>query len=213
MVMTKEILKEDLTKKTTYDFFVTYVAKSHCWYFSDYLKISKAEMLSSIDDLREIISRALKINFNSIHLVGSAKVGFSLKPVKDFCLQPFRESGEQQSDIDIALISNELFFYWRHLVKVKKRNIDTPETTFFESIMASSSNGYINVHDIVSINILKKEWLVVQNNIKKNVSDNLNIRHKLTYRIYKDWDSLENYQLRSIKNSKKIITEGENDNV
>jgi hypothetical protein len=202
-----DTLRKDLKTKTPYDFFVTHIARSNCWYFSNYLKVSEAEMLKSIDDLREIISKTLKISFNSIQLVGSAKIGVSLKPQKDICLQPFKEDGEHISDIDVALISNELFSYWKHLIKIKRKYISTTENTHFNNIFWSTNNGYINVHDIVSISIIKNEWLNLQNEIKRRISDNLNIRHELTYRIYKDWDFLEKYQLKSIKDSKEIILE------
>ena len=106
---TQEVLKEDLLTLEPKAFYLKHIVKSHNWYFSEYLHVPSNEIIDQMDFFKEIVSTNLGINFHSMQIVGSAKIGYSLSPKK--VLQPFhnRDSKMDSSDIDIAVISEKLY--------------------------------------------------------------------------------------------------------
>ena len=77
-------------------------------------------------ELKERICEHFKIQFNDVIVVGSGKLGFSIKPNKRY--QPFGD----ESDIDIAVVSTELFTKtWEAAHKFKKSGAYWPRCTDF----------------------------------------------------------------------------------
>lgn len=56
-----------------------------------------------LHDLKQTVSEAFHVDYTSVFLVGSAKLGFSIKPTRRY--KPFADS----SDIDVVIVSRELF--------------------------------------------------------------------------------------------------------
>lgn len=86
---TQEVLKEDLLTLEPKAFYLKHIVKSHNWYFSEYLHVPSNEIIDQMDFFKEIVSTNLGINFHSMQIVGSAKIGYSLSPKK--VLQPFHK--------------------------------------------------------------------------------------------------------------------------
>ena len=73
-------------------------------------------------NLRDEIATQFSIHSNDVIVVGSAKLGYSVSPLK--ALKPFDDS----SDIDVAIVSAKLFeVYWLEMYRAKKRMIEWPE--------------------------------------------------------------------------------------
>ena len=203
-MLNDEVLKNDLLHLDTHDFYIKYIVKSNYWYFSDYLNVPSDKVLDTLDRFKEIISENFNISFHSLQLVGSAKTGFSLSPPK--LLKPFHDAtdGEKASDIDIAIISERLYqYYWNKLrgtEKIQYRGI-------YKQLTASIFRGYINDKTLMEIPAIRSEWLSVVSPINKILQDELMIVHPISYRIYRSWEDLEEYQIIGIEKGKKSLEE------
>lgn len=198
-----EMIKKDLLSLDTHDFYIKYIVKSNYWYFSDYLHIPNDEVLDILDRFKEIVSQNFHISFHSLQLVGSAKTGFSLSPRK--ILMPFHDESDTQkaSDIDIAIISENLYqYYWDKMRQTKKIHYYEP---FYQRLAISIFRGYINDKVLMEISPIRKEWLSVVSPINKLLQDELRIVHPITYRIYRSWEDLEEYQIIGIEKVKKCL--------
>ena len=134
------------------------------------------------------------IDYNNVIIVGSGKLGFSIKPNKRYV-----EFGED-SDIDIAIISPKLFEeIWDEVTLYIENNISYPKyPKFCEKL---SQNGWIRPDYLPQIKI-KNDWFdyfrLLTNS--KKFSD-----YNLTAGLYYNYKFLENYQLKCIKQCKENL--------
>lgn len=85
--------------------------------------------------LKEKVCAHLKVQFTDVIVVGSGKLGFSIKPAKRF------ELFGDESDIDIAVVSPVLFEkVWNETFLYKKTGADWPRS---ESFFKYLSEGWI----------------------------------------------------------------------
>lgn len=199
-----EKLKQELLTMDPRSFYLKHIVKSHNWYFSKYLNIPPEELIDKMDYFKEIVSTHLKINFHNVQIVGSAKTGYSLSPQK--ILKPFHDSDEKlklpSSDIDIAIISERLYnFYWDKLRQA--RRIQTIH--YYNRIVSSIFRGFINDKDILHINETKELWIKTMSPVNIELQDNLGFIHPITYRLYRSWTDLEEYQIDSIIKAKEKL--------
>ena len=149
-----------------------------------------------------LLCNILDLLIYSLQLVGSAKTGFSLSPNK--ILTPFHDGDDTQksSDIDIAIISESLYqYYWNKMRQTEKIQYKR----FYQQLTASIFRGYINDKVLMEIPPIRTEWLSVVAPINKLLQDELMIVHPITYRIYRSWEDLEEYQIIGIEKTKKNL--------
>ena len=165
-------------------------------------KIQYKRFYQQLTRFKEIVSEHFHISFHSLQLVGSAKTGFSLSPNK--ILTPFHDGDDTQksSDIDIAIISESLYqYYWNKMRQTEKIQYKR----FYQQLTASIFRGYINDKVLMEIPPIRTEWLSVVAPINKLLQDELMIVHPITYRIYRSWEDLEEYQIIGIEKTKKNL--------
>lgn len=198
----QEALRDDLLSLEPKEFYLKHIVKSNNWYFSDYLHIPANEIIDKMDYFKEIVSSNLGINFHSLQIVGSAKIGFSLSPQK--VLKPFhnQERGSSSSDIDIAIISERLFLhFWNEL-----RNTEGIYNQFYYKYLTGSIfRGYINDKNLQKIDGIREEWSNLVSPINVALQDRLRFEHPITYRIYRSWEDLEEYQLIGIEKARSAL--------
>lgn len=201
----QEILREDLLSLEPKVFYMKHIVKSHNWYFSDYLHFSQDEILDKMDYFKEIVSTMLNVNFHNVQIVGSAKVGYSLSPDKLF--SPFHDDcpDKPSSDIDIAIISERLYKrFWDQLRQVKRIRY---MQAYYNHLTESIFRGYINEKDLMKVNGMREEWESMIRPINVVLQDTLGFIHPITYRVYRSWEDLEEYQLIGISRAKKYLEE------
>lgn len=200
---TQETLRSDLHLLEPKEFYMKYIVKSQNWYFSDYLRFPQDEIIDKMDYFKEIVSTNFGINFHNVQIVGSAKLGFSLSPHK--LLIPFHDEvpGKPSSDVDIAIVSDRLFLrFWddlRHINGLWHNRV------YYNHLTESVFRGYINGSDLQKIAGVKTEWDQLIRPINVLLQDKLGIIHPITYRLYRGWDDIEDYQLISISKAKKAL--------
>jgi hypothetical protein len=149
------------------------------------------------------LASKLGVDPYSIIVVGSASVGFSLNPEKNW--KPF----DDESDIDVAVISSTHFeMSWHFLKTMKPTDIYRLSKEMQEAIKSHESTyiywGAIAADMILGILPFGKEWLNGLGEISKETSNS----HVIELRIYKDMESLRDYTTRSLKKLRaKIVSQ------
>ncbi len=155
--------------------------------FRKYILSGSAHALSDekLYQLKEEICECFDIEFNDIVLVGSAKLGFSIKPTKRY------EEFSDESDIDIAVVSTELFKkIWEEAFLYKKSGAYWPNCKVFFQYL---SEGWIRPDKLPSsryFEFSKKWWGFFE----RLTSEGRYARVKIRGGIYHSWFFLQEYQ-------------------
>lgn len=151
-------------------------------------------------ELRSIIAEKYSLHTNDVLIVGSAKLGFSIAPNKQY-----KHFGDT-SDIDIVVVSLKLFDdlwkqvytywesggYWENFVKFK----DYLFQGWLRPDMLPPSKSFVAA----------TEWW---NFFRELSSSGKYSSIKVRGAIYKNWDFLESYQLRSVINCRDRLSHEE----
>src|SRR5882757_9909968 len=93
-------------KLTAEEIFEKYLIKSPTYFFEKNYRTNPLKENS----IKSIVSKAFSVNLNEILIVGSGKLGFSLKPKNLFnefdLLYTTSKLNKDKSDLDIAVVSN-----------------------------------------------------------------------------------------------------------
>lgn len=158
------------------------------------------------------IARSLNVHIRDIAIVGSGKLGFSLKPDKTYTgyynFDKFdnafnTNSQNKKSDLDIAIVSStlfdqqlvNLFNYTSQYIKVDIWNERTDRNSFAKYIL----KGW-----------LKPDFIPKGYEISSEINKMANLYEKMFQReinigIYKSWFFFENYHLNNIQKIKNNI--------
>lgn len=197
MLYTEEDIKNDLKNSNVRDFYMKYLLRADNWYFEKILNVDEKDILHAVDDFKMLVSDALDIGFNNVVMVGSGKIGFSLSPEK--FLKPFTDEGDDKSDIDIAIISPQLFDnFWR----LFRTSYNITNKKYYRYISRGIYRGYISDTDLLNIDACRIVWLESSNRATKNLQRSMYFKHEIHYRIYRDWKDLEEYHIQSIEQLK-----------
>ena len=102
--MDNEEYKEDIQKLSVESIYNKYIISGDIWYFRNKYGYNWFE---EYDRFKMFISNKLGVHYNDIAVAGSAKLGFSLNPKKNF------RAFNDESDIDIIVISQKYFYlFW-----------------------------------------------------------------------------------------------------
>ncbi|MBC6316461.1 hypothetical protein [Listeria grandensis] len=212
MVQTCEKLKQDLKKLEPIEFYMKYIIKSYNWYFEEVLEREEQELINITDDFKEIIMKNFNVGFHSVQMVGSAKIGFSLSPRKSFRefirfdsnSEDYDDKHDKVSDLDLAIISPRLFEeIWAAIRTANK--VQRLPTRKYNSITNAIFNGYINDSSLEYVTgglHLVKDTI---NSANVELRDTFSIPNPISYRIYRSWEDLENYQLIGIESARRNL--------
>lgn len=206
MSYTLEEIKADLEVMDDRQFYLKHIVRSDNWYFENVLKRPKEELTVVSDDFRMIISETLGVEFNSIMLVGSGKVGYSFSPT-DKLFSPFCVDGaiRKESDLDVAIISSEFFYKFWSLFR--KYYASKYSYWYNKFIYCGIYRGYINEKWIDIVDGCRHEWAKTAAESKRRLTDKLFIQHEVTYRIYRSWEDFEEYNLKNIAQIREKMLE------
>lgn len=197
MIYTISNIKEDIKTLSAKQFYIKYLLRSDNWYFENILDYHNNDLIHTIDDFKCIISDNLKINLNCISMVGSGKIGYSLAPIEEKLYRQFNNDEQQGklSDLDIAIVSSELFNKYWYLLR---HSFSPVYSAYYKYIPTEIYRGYINEKYLSNIPNCRKEWIAQSSASKKALTANLFIKHQITYRLYRNWEDVEHYHIQSI---------------
>lgn len=215
MIYSVDEIKNDVKDLSEKDFYTKYIVRSDNWYLEKYLGRTKEQVVELLDSYRLIISEALGVSFNSVMMVGSGKLGVSLSVEKSngksklfmaFDEDGNTREGNKSSDIDIAIISSEIFHYFWKLFRqaYSYRQWDT-----YLELQKGIYRGYINEEEISSVQKCRNEWDKKVRIANAALHDQLYFQQEVSYRIYRSWEDFEEYNLESIKKIKERVTNDE----
>lgn len=205
MQIDQNTLKTDLLSMSERDFYIKHILKSRNWYFSHYKKLEGEKFVDEIDKFREIVSSTLKVGFLSVKIVGSAKIGFSLSP--EHVLRPFEISpqAENVSDIDIAIISAKMFEELWDKIRRTREMYRFCNKIYYQNTAQSIYKGFINESVMHKFSGLEQWWQETMSPVTQKLQDKMSIEHPISYRIYRSWEDIEEYQIHSIYKSRKEL--------
>ena len=155
------------------------------------------------DRMIRAISTGLKVPRRDICVVGSARIGFSLSPPK------FGEPFSQFSDIDIIVVSSELFDpSWLDIVGSRRTNSSTLRHRTRRHLSEHRErhyvyNGWIYPKSVVEALGIGERWLRTFNGLSRITE--LSSR-SVGGRLYRTWDHARLYHRWSLESLKSTIS-------
>jgi len=202
MIYTLGDIKKDLETLDVKQFYMKHIVKSHNWYFENVLHIPENQLLQAVDEFKDIVSTNIGVSFNSVMMVGSGKIGYSLAPKKNFKSFELDTESRNKSDIDIAIISNDLFkSFW----DLYRKSYSVKHQLTYGFISREIYRGYINERNLCEIDNCRKAWKDLSARSNKILRSNLYLKHDITYRIYRNWEDFEEYNLTSLESMKAKV--------
>jgi len=181
-------------------------------YFFDHKKIIDDEYL-----IKKDLSDALNIHSNDILIVGSGKLGFSIKPEKDgkYMFNSFRfeaTEGKEESDIDIAIIDSNLFEdklknLYEHMIGYDDIKINE----FFNDCSKKRKKPcFYGFSRYILMGWLRPDQMPIGFNLFKDIEKIQNkyrkkYNIKINIGIYKSWFYFENYNIQNLKNMQNTL--------
>lgn len=143
----------------------------------------------------------LQIDARDIIITGSACLGYSLNPKKNF------KKFNQYSDIDVGIISNYYFdIAWHELRNQKYYKLNNNMKQSLEDHKNRLIYwGTIATDKILPILSVGKYWNEVINEMRSDPPIN---DREINFRIYKDNKSFRDYQINSVRECQEIILGG-----
>ena len=209
MIYSLENIKSDINSLTEKQFYTKHVIRSDNWYFEEYLGKDSKEVMHLIDDYILIVSECFGVSFNSVMMVGSGKLGYSMSPPnidypeKSKTFLPFNDDEKIRkiSDLDIAIISSDIFHeYWKKFRNSYKTKFQNTYLHLYNELY----RGYINERNILEVDGCRKEWNKVARLSKKKLRYDLYFKHDISYRIYRNWEDFEEYNIQNIRKIKML---------
>ncbi len=166
--------------------------------FRKHILLSNSQVLT--DDqyfqLKESISEKYSVNFTDVVMVGSAKLGFSIKPGRRW-----GEFGDD-SDIDIAIVSRSLYEkYWKLLYQYSSNGGYWPRLGEFQKFFF---RGWIRPDKLPPGHLFKEanEWWEYFNAITQAGEFGA---YPIKAGLYHSWNFLESFQCLCIKQCQQEI--------
>jgi len=152
-------------------------------------------------DFKKEIASILKVHIRDIVIVGSGKLGFSLKPdssdeglylFKEFDFNFNNNISQQKSDLDVAIISSSLFD------KEIKNLYD--HTDFYRNIWSSrSSLAKYALMGRLAIRFLPLDFEFTKEIVEAQEKYKMLYGREINLEIYKSWHYFETYHQENIK--------------
>jgi hypothetical protein len=145
-------------------------------------------------DFKKSVAEAVGIKSNSVYIVGSAKLGYSLSPEK----RPLLKAFNSKSDIDVVIASDELFAQvWGSFHRARYAGYDWVEDMhgreiFRKYIVLKSDQRYPSTSEYL------REVAARMRVMKRDVQDLHQIKQRVNYRLYESIDAAMVYYAWSI---------------
>ncbi|MBP0466710.1 hypothetical protein J5Y09_22470 [Roseomonas sp. PWR1] len=150
---------------------------------------------------REQLSELIEVDSRNICIIGSGCVGYSLSPNKNF------SEFSKDSDIDVAIISDFYFHLaWRSLRSVRASDARTPADA---QALKSQKQLYLFYGCIAADRVLpflsfRRDWTIA---MAKMSGVKPTEAREVKFRLYRDYDSLRDYQAEGVLKLKHQLLE------
>ena len=149
--------------------------------------------------LRNAISTQFDVHPNHVVVVGSSRLGFSLKKSKRFV-------SNEPKDVDVAIVSPQLFDrFWDMVFNVVRFNRTWPhQTKKNKSFVSSLFSGWITPHELPNLSSFERArvWAEFFNELSRTRVCGI---RGISGRLYRDWSRLEAYQEIMVNECKREL--------
>ena len=197
-----ELFKNDIFKDLHSEFITQkYLIDGESYFFRKFYPLEEFEFKKNLADI-------LKVHIRDISIVGSGKLGFSLKPnpvepslyeFKNFDFDFLENPNNDKSDLDVAIISERLFetFLTDVYLKTNKyRTIPDDWGSNRKSFSYYALKGWFRKDFLYNGYDYETNLVSFIDSYKKKYKREINIG------IYKSWFYFENYHINNIDNIK-----------
>lgn len=198
--------KEDISKDLNSEFIVQkYLIDGDAFFFREYFPNEEFEFKKGLADV-------LNVHIRDIAILGSGKLGFSLKPNEvESALYEFKEfdfnfkfdSNKEKSDLDVAIISDSLFEYFLKDIYIRTNRYSAIPDGWSErrernrkSFSYYALKGWFRKDFLYAGYEYENQILEFIDNYKKKYKRDINLG------LYKSWFYFENYHSSNIDNIK-----------
>lgn len=184
-------LREACKSKSSSEIYDEYFISGKVWIFE---KIYGDRWFNEYDRFKKYIAQKLNVHYNNISIAGSAKLGYSLNPAKNF------KAFDENSDVDIIIVSEKLFSeFWQEYI-----NDSYNPTTKVDNVKYVSYcvfRKFLTL-DYFRQNAYYERWKKLTNGFEKDIQLMFRIENEIHYRIFESWDSVKAYYTSSIEKIK-----------
>ena len=189
-----EEYKRDLLNESIEDVYMKYIIAGDVWYFKEQFGDCWFE---KYNDFKIFISQKLGVHYNDIAIAGSAKVGFSLNPDKNY--KEFNE----KSDIDVIIISQPLFYkFWKSYLCDSYSALRVKNYYY---VCSCIFRKFITFEGFNSRNEDFRIWQKQTMGFEKDLQLRFNIANEIHYRIYESWEAAQMYYIGGMQESKNKL--------
>lgn len=186
-----EEFKEKLLNEDIRDVYQRYLLGHDIWYFHDHKE--SYTFAQDYDEFKLYMSKNLELHVNNIAIVGSAKMGFSLSPGKDY--STFHEG----SDIDLVIVSEPTFkSSWHAFRELKNKGYISTYAPIAKDIF----RGFVSLKEVDTRVEFFDSWSRMVEPLKRDLQTIFGIPHEINYRIYDSWESVEDYHKTGLQELK-----------
>ncbi|PSV98273.1 hypothetical protein [Photobacterium iliopiscarium] len=190
--------KGQLIENNIRDVYQRYLLGHDVWFFRE--KLQSTTYAQDYDNFKLYMSKELGLHVNNIAIVGSAKLGFSLSPDKNY------SQFHDRSDIDLVVVSQPIFTQaWQAFLELHQRTY----LPTYGPIAKNIFKGFVSLKEIDTRNAFFDDWSRKVEPLKKDLQTIFNIPHDINYRIYDSWESVENYHTSGLKELKRQLEEND----
>lgn len=149
---------------------------------------------------RHQVAAELGVDPMAIQLVGSARLGYSINPKKDF------KEFDEESDLDIAVISTELFdTAWGELRNIIEHQRFDSKKSYLRKLVFDECIALDIVLPYLSFG---EQWSRSRDGFTQSLGESLQ-KCAINYRLYRTHKSLRSYQLMGVNTARdRAVEEG-----
>lgn len=199
--MNVEEMKAAIESKSADEIYNEFFISGDVWIFK---KLFEDDWFLQYDEFKKYVAKKLGVHYNNIGIAGSAKLGFSLNPKKDY------KSFDENSDIDIIVVSQRLFYdFWEQYLS----DSYNPTTGINKTSYVSKCifRRFITL-DFFRNNDFYNDWMKKTGDFEKDIQLLFQIENDIHYRIFESWDSVKMYYILSINRLKGLEVNEQNEN-
>lgn len=197
-MITKEELLQQVSNSNSYDDYLKIVRK-HIIHGTPFVFNNREE---DYYEFRDHIAKKFNINFHEVLILGSAKLGYSYHKDSNFSLE---------SDIDVALVNEELFeWYYRNIcdyqydIEKGVITIRESDTVMHKEFMKYLIKGWMRpdkLPTLLQVKSMKDDWF----NFFRSISyENCPVGdYKVSGGLFKSYHYMEKYYVESLLKIRK----------
>ncbi|MCM1229118.1 MAG: hypothetical protein NC489_03200 [Ruminococcus flavefaciens] len=199
--MNVEEMKAAIESKSADEIYNEFFISGDVWLFKN---LFEDNWFLQYDEFKKYVAKKLDVHYNNIGIAGSAKLGFSLNPKKDY------KSFDEDSDIDIIVVSQRLFYeFWEQYLNDSYNLTTGIKNT---SYVSKCIFRRFMTLDYFRNNDFYNDWLRKTGDFEKDIQLRFQIENEIHYRIFESWDSVKMYYILSINRLKGLEVNEQNEN-